>query len=53
MPDFQRDLRTEIQRAGPPDGVDYEKMPLLNAIINVRSLPVYSVFMTRWGLMLP
>jgi hypothetical protein len=40
LPDFQRDLRAEIESAGPPDEVDYEKMPLLNAIINVRSLPV-------------
>jgi len=34
LPDFQRDLRAEIQRAGPPDEVDYDKMPLLNAVIN-------------------
>jgi len=34
LPDFQRDLRAEIQAAGPSDRVDYEKMPLLNAIIN-------------------
>jgi hypothetical protein len=47
LPDFQRDLRVEIQRAGPPDEVNYEKMPLLNAIINVRSLPISSVFMTQ------
>jgi hypothetical protein len=38
LPDVQRDLRAEIQRAGPPDKVDYEKMPLLNAVINVRKL---------------
>ena len=48
LPDFQRDLRAEIQRAGPPDGVDYEKLPLLNAVINVRILPVSAVFTTRW-----
>jgi hypothetical protein len=37
LPDFQRDLRAEIQRAGPLDEVDYDKMPLLNAVINVGS----------------
>jgi hypothetical protein len=47
LPDFQRDLRAEIQRAGPPDEVDYEKMPLLNAIINVRSQPVPSGLLAR------
>ena len=52
LPDFQRDLRAEIQYAGPPDDVDYEKMPLLNAIINVRSLPFSSVFLTRGGLII-
>jgi hypothetical protein len=44
LPDFQRDLRAEIQRAVPPDEVDYDRMPLLNAVINVRSLPFSSVF---------
>jgi cytochrome P450 len=52
LPDFQRDLRAEIQRAGLPDDVDYEKMPLLNAIINVRSTPFSSLFMTRGGLII-
>jgi hypothetical protein len=47
LPEFQRDLRAEIQRAGPPDEVDYEKMPLLNAVINVRFRPVPSLFTTR------
>jgi hypothetical protein len=52
LPDFQRDLRTEIQAAGPLDTVDYEKMPLLNAVINVRSLPASSVFIKHWWLIL-
>jgi hypothetical protein len=47
QPKFQCDLRAEIQRAGPPDDVDYEKMPLLNAILNVRFLPVSCLFMTQ------
>ncbi|KAJ6594703.1 cytochrome P450 [Mycena capillaripes] len=43
MPDFQQELRTEIQLASAngTDDLDYDNMPLLNAIIN-EGLRLYS-----------
>lgn len=35
-PDLQRDLRAELDEAGPDDSVDYDRLPILNALIKVR-----------------
>jgi hypothetical protein len=42
MQDYQQALRKEIQLAtiNGLDSPDYDKMPLLNAMINVRTLPL-------------
>ncbi|KAF7348883.1 Cytochrome P450 [Mycena venus] len=43
MPDYQRDLRREIQTAGLGEHLDYKNLPLLNAIIN-EVLRMYCAF---------
>ncbi|KAJ7770481.1 cytochrome P450 [Mycena metata] len=32
-PDFQKELRVELDEAGPDDSVDYDKLPRLNALL--------------------
>ncbi|KAJ7627561.1 cytochrome P450 [Mycena polygramma] len=32
-PDLQRDLRAELDAAGPGDSVDYDRLPILNALL--------------------
>ncbi|KAF7328352.1 Cytochrome P450 [Mycena venus] len=43
MPDYQQDLRQEIQTAGLGEGLDYNNLPLLNAMIN-EVLRMYCAF---------
>jgi cytochrome P450 len=43
-PDLQTKLRAELDEAGPDDSVDYDRLPILNALIKVRFVSPHIIY---------